>query len=366
MKTATVALHRAKRKGSAAGAPRLMKAAILVKQRVPLVVADDVEIPELGVGQVLVKIAFSGICGKQLEEMSGRRGADPFLPHLLGHEGAGTVVSVGPGVRKVKAGDHVVLHWIKGSGIDATPASFRRNGSRVNAGCVTTFSQYTVASENRVTPIPTDVPLDVASLLGCAVTTGLGIVFNVANLKPGQSIAVFGVGGIGLNVIQGAALVNSWPIVVIDRYDHKLVQAVAFGATHTVNAANVAPHTFLMDLTGGRGVDVAVDITGNTEIRQLAYNSTTPDGKTILAGVPPQQERMTIDSFPLHFGRRLVGVHGGDTRPDVDIPHYLELYQRGKLKLEEQITHRYPLESINEAVEQVKRGKAGRCVISMW
>lgn len=363
--TTTSTLRRSTRKTPAAAAPLTMKAAILTKQHSPLLVANDVEIPELSVGQVLAKIAFSGICGKQLEEIDGRRGADPFLPHLLGHEGAGTVVRVGPGVRKVKAGDRIVLHWMKGSGVDASPATFQRNGNRVNAGCVTTFSQYTVASENRVTPIPTTIPFDVASLLGCAVTTGLGIVFNNASLNPGQSIAVFGVGGVGLNVLQGAVLVNAYPIVAIDLHDHKLAQAMNCGATHTVRADRSDLPAVLSELSGGHGFDVAVDLTGETSVRELVYRSTSNTGRTILAGVPHVGAQMHIDSFPLHFGRRILGVHGGDTQPDRDIPRYLKLYMLGKLKLKEQITHRYTLDQVNEAVECVRRGEAGRCVIAM-
>jgi len=341
-----------------------MKAAILVKQKAPLVVAE-VEIPKLDAGQVLVKVECSGICGKQLDELSGRQGEDRFLPHLLGHEGAGIVVDIGPGVRKVKKGDHVVLHWMKGSGIDSNPPRFMWNGTAVSAGWVTTFSEYTVASENRMTPIPSDLKFDVAALLGCAVTTGLGIVFNNAELKPGQSIAVFGVGGVGLNTIQGAALVNAYPIVAIDLYDHKLNWAVNFGATHTVDASRSDPQSFLKELSGGKGFDATVDTTGIAEVRQVAYNATSNIGKTILAGVPYHQERMTIDSYPLHAGRRMFGSHGGDTQPDVDIPRYIQLYKLGKLKLDEQITHRYRLDEINEAMEVVRKGEAGRCVISM-
>lgn len=341
-----------------------MKAAILVKQNEPLIVAE-VEIPKLGVGQVLVKIECSGICGKQLDEITGRQGEDRFLPHLLGHEGAGIVVEVEAGVRKVKSGDHVVLHWMKGSGIDSAPPRFMWNDTIVSAGWVTTFSEYTIASENRLTPIPPDLKFDVASLLGCAVTTGLGVVFNNAALKPGQSIAVFGVGGVGLNVVQGAALVNAYPIVAIDLHDHKLEWGATFGATHTVNATRSDPKKFLMELSDGRGFDVTVDTTGNTDVRQMAYNATSNTGKTILAGVPHYQERMTIDSFPLHFGRRMFGSHGGDTQPDVDIPRYIQLYKLGRLKLDEQITHRYSLDEINKAVDVVRKGEASRCVILM-
>lgn len=344
--------------------PRLMQAAVLVQQRAPLVVAE-LEIPELSVGQVLVHVKASGICGKQLDEISGRQGPDAYLPHLLGHEGAGVVVEVGPGVKKVAPGDEVVLHWMKGFGIDATPPRFRWDGKTVSAGWVTTFSDYTIASENRLTPVKLDgVGFDAASLLGCAVTTGLGIVFNNAQLQPGQSMAVFGVGGVGFNVLQGAALVNAYPIVAVDRHEHKLEPAKAFGATHTYGATRADVEAALKTLTNGNGFDATVDTTGNGHVRELCYRLTSRTGKTILAGVPSHEERMTIDSFPIHFGRRLIGVHGGDTKPDVDIPRYLALFRLGKLKLTEQITHRYALTHINEAIAVVRQGAAGRCILS--
>lgn len=341
-----------------------MKAAILVEQKKPLIIAE-IEVPKLKVGQVLVKVGHSGICGKQIDEINGTRGKDQFLPHLLGHEGAGTVEDVGSGVRKVKKGDSVVLHWMKGPGIDSTTPKYKWKGKALNAGWVTTFSEYTIVSENRVTPVTAEISSDVACLLGCAVTTGLGIVFNNANLKPGQSIAVFGIGGVGLNVIQAAAMVNAYPVSAIDIHEHKLDWATRFGATHTLNAGKTDPQKFLMDLSEKHGFDATVDTTGNTDVFQMAYNTTSASGKTILAGILHHQKPVTIDAFPLHFGRKVIGSHGGDTRPDIDIPRYIQLYQRGKLKLDEQITHRFSLDKINEAIDVVKAGKAGRCVISM-
>ena len=343
---------------------KTMKAAILVKQDAPLVVAE-VEIPKLDAGQVLVKVAHSSICGKQLDELSGKRGPDQYLPHLLGHEGAGIVEDIGPGVRKVKSGDHVVLHWMKGSGIDSAPPRFDWNGTKVSAGWITTFSEYTIVSENRMTPVSPDIKLDVLPLLGCAVTTGLGIVFNDLGLKPGQSIAVFGVGGVGLNVLQGAALVNAYPIVAVDLNDRKLEWARALGATHVINSSQTDPDAILKELSGGKGFDACVDTTGITDVFQTAYNMTSNTGKTVMAGVLHHEKPITIDAFPLHFGRRIIGSHGGDTKPDIDIPRYIKLYQLGKLKLDEQITHRYCLDEINEAIDVVKKSEAGRCLISM-
>lgn len=341
-----------------------MRAAVLVKQNAPLEVLD-VAMPRLDVGQVMVRIDRSGICGKQIDEITGRQ-PDPYIPHLLGHEGAGEVLEVGPGVRKVKPGDRVVLHWMKGSGIDSAAPRFTYKGQTISAGWVTTFSEVTIASENRITPVQTGAPGDVLALLGCAVTTGLGIVFNDASLKPGQSIAVFGAGGIGLNVIQGAALVSAEPVVAIDVHDEKLEYARRFGATHTINSRKTNAAEALKEISRGRGFDAVVDTTGLNDVRAASYESTAKAGITIFAGVPLAGDRLCIDSFPLHAGRRMIGSHGGNTLPDVDIPRYLRLYESGKLKLDPLITHRFPLDQVNDAVNIVRHGHTcGRCVIHM-
>ena len=338
-------------------------AAILERPNTPLTVTE-IEVPEPGVGQVLVRILHSGICGKQIDEITGKR-PDPFLPHLLGHEAAGTVEAVGPGVRKVRAGDRVVLHWVKGSGIDSETPRFVRDGTEINAGFVTTFSRHTVVSENRVTPIPDSVPSDVAALLGCAVTTGFGIITNNANVKPGQSVAVFGAGGIGVNVIQAAALVNAYPIIAIDIHTEKLDLAKRFGATHVIDSSGTDPVAAIRELTDGNGADASVDTVGAVPVRMAAYESASNTGTVVFAGVPGGEDRITIDSFPLHFGRRVIGSHGGDTIPDVDIPRYARLYELGRLKIDEQISHRFPLAKINEAIEVVRSGAAIRVVLEM-
>jgi len=332
------------------------RAAILVESNKPLVV-DEVELPVLGVGQVLVKIGVSGICGAQLGEIAAVKGTDKFLPHLLGHEGGGIVQEVGPGVTHVKPGDRVCLHWRKGNGIHAQPAKYNWNGKTVNSGWVTTFSDYSVVSENRVTR--TDASFEIAALMGCAVTTALGLINNDAKLKIGQSIAVFGCGGVGLNVVQAAAMVSADPIIAVDIYDCKLEFARKFGATRTLNGKTV-------DLRKVIGqVDVVVENTGNVKMIELAYQLTAPQGRTILVGVPKHSEDITIHSLPLHFGKVLTGCEGGQSNPPVDIPRYVRLYQAGKLKLDELITHRYPLEKINAALDTVRGGEAGRVVLTM-
>lgn len=340
-----------------------MKAAILVGVGCPLEVVDLAE-PALEVGQVRVALECSGICGKQIDEITGKR-EDPYLPHLLGHEGVGKVVEVGPGVRKVAPGDRVVLHWMKGSGIDSAPPRYARDGQVVSAGWVTTFSDRTIASENRVTKIARDMPREAAALMGCAVTTGIGIVLNDAQLSAGRSLVVFGAGGVGLNVVQGATLVSGRPIVAVDLVDAKLERARQFGATHGVNAGAPDLERRLRAIPGDGGFDVAVDTTGARAAIEMAYAVTAKTGTTVLAGVPDERTRITIDPFPLNGGRRLIGSHGGGTRPDVDIPRYAALYRAGILRLDDLVTHRFPLERVNEAIEVVRTGAAGRCVLTM-
>jgi S-(hydroxymethyl)glutathione dehydrogenase / alcohol dehydrogenase len=340
------------------------KAAILETLASPLAV-DEIESLPLECGQVLVKVQCSGICGAQLNEIAGTKGPDNFLPHLLGHEGGGIVVETGPGVTCVRPGDHVVLHWRKGAGIHAKPAKYNRGGQTVNSGWVTTFSQYAVVSENRLTPIPADIPLEVAALMGCAVTTALGLINNLAQLKIGQSIAVFGCGGVGLNVVQGAAMVSADPIIAMDIYDHKLELASQFGATHLINSKKCDFREEIRKIVGAAGADVIVENTGNVQLIEHAYQLTSSKGRTILVGVPKHNQNVSIHTLPLHHGKVLTGCEGGDTDPAADIPRYLRLYQKGKLNLDKLITHRYPLAEINAALDAIRAGDVGRAVLLM-
>jgi S-(hydroxymethyl)glutathione dehydrogenase/alcohol dehydrogenase len=339
-------------------------AAILAALNTPLIL-DEIELPPLDVGQVLVKIDCSGICGAQLGEIAGVKGPDKYLPHLLGHEGGAVVLETGPGVTQVRQGDRVSMHWRKGAGIQARAATYKWNGGALNSGWVTTFSEHSIVSENRLTKIPDGVSFEVAALMGCAVTTGLGLINNDAQVKIGQSVAVLGCGGVGLNVIQGAAMVAADPIIGIDIHDQKLEMATRFGATHIINSARVDLRAEIRNIVGSRGVDVFVENTGLVRLIEQAYELTANAGRTILVGVPRHDQDITIHSLPLHFGKVLTGCEGGHSYPTTDIPRYVSLYQKGKLKLDEQITHRFPLEKINEALETVRKGEAGRCIVQM-
>jgi S-(hydroxymethyl)glutathione dehydrogenase/alcohol dehydrogenase len=340
-------------------------AAILVEQKAPLVL-EEIEIPRLALGQVLVKVLASGICGSQIGEIDGVKGPDRFLPHLLGHEGTGIVLECGEGVATVQRGDKVVLHWRKGAGLESTTPTYNSRIGPIRAGWVTTFNEYAVVSENRVTAIAKDFDADAAALLGCAVTTGFGVINNDAQLKIGQSIAVFGAGGVGLNIVQGAALVAANPIIAVDLYDNRLTLAQSLGATHTVNSAKTDPEREIRSLAGSAGVDAAVDTTGNVKVIEMAYRLTGAWGRTVLVGVPPRESTAAIDTFPLHFERTLTGSHGGGGRPEVDIPNYVRLAMAGKLDLSPCIGKRYRLTQINQAIEDMRSGAiAGRAIIEM-
>ena len=340
-----------------------MKSAILVESK-KLLVVTEIDLPsKLEFGQVLVKVCYSGICGAQINEIDAVKGPDKFLPHLLGHEGSGIVEKIGEGVTTVKLGDHVVLHWRKSKGIESVTPQYLWNGKKVNSGWVTTFSEKTIVSENRLTVIPKNFDMRIAPLFGCSVITAFGVVNNDAKIKIGQSVLIFGVGGLGLNVAQAASMVSAYPIVGIDLYDHKIVMGKKFGLTHgiTGNLDNIKNEIY--NIVGDKGADVAIETTGNSKVIEKAYELTASDGKTILVGVP--NDKISIHSLPLHFKKILTGSHGGDSIPDIDIPRYIRLINQKKMTLENLITHEFKLTDINKAIDLFRSGKAGRIIIKM-
>jgi Zn-dependent alcohol dehydrogenase len=346
--------------------PKTMKAAILVEQNKPLVI-DEVELPEkLKIGQVLVKIHFSGICGSQIGEIDGAKGEDKFLPHLLGHEASATVMETGPGVKHVKSGDTVVLHWRKGLGIEGVPPNYKWRGNKLNAGWIATFNEYAIVAENRVTAIPKDSDQQVAALFGCAVTTGFGVIENNAQVKIGESVVVFGAGGVGLNIVQAASLVSAYPIIAVDLFESRLALAKEMGATHLINASMVNAEKAIQEIIQTQGLDCFIDNTGNPKMIELGYRITKTQGRVILVGVPPKGNDTTIYSLPLHFGKRISGSHGGESEPNKDIPRYLQMFQVGRLSLKTLITNHFSLPEINEAILKMRNGQiAGRCMIQM-
>lgn len=340
------------------------KAAILAQSRAPLII-DDIALPEtLGVGQVLVKVLYSTICGAQLNEIAAAKGPDKFLPHLLGHEASARVLEIGPGVTTVKPDDTVVLHWRPSAGIQCQPPAYTWNGKKLNAGWVTTFNDHAIISENRMTVISPDYDLRNAPLLGCAVTTAAGVINNDAGVKIGESVVVFGVGGVGLNVVQFAQLAGAYPIVAIDLVDSKLEMARERGATHCLNPSAVGDmDAAIRKIVGEKGPDKVIETTGAKQVIELAYNLTHADGTCVLVGVP--SEKVTIYTLPIHFNKVLTGSHGGDAVPQVDIPRLIRLNQAGRLSFDGIITHEFPLEEINTALDVVRSGAAGRVVLKI-
>src|SRR5690349_5318295 len=316
------------------------KAAILAKSREPLLV-DEITLPDaLDVGQVLVKVLYSTICGAQLNEIAAAKGPDKFLPHLLGHEASARVLEIGPGVTNVRPDDTVVLHWRPSLGIQCGPPAYVWRGGKLNAGWVTTFNEYAVVSENRMTVIPGNFDMKIAPLFGCAVTTAAGVISNDAKLKLGESVVVFGIGGVGLNVIQFADLAGANPIIAVDLIDEKLEMAKQRGATHLVNPSRLDVASEVRKIVGDAGPDKVIETTGVKSVIEQAYELTHADGTCVLVGVP--REKVTIYTLPIHFNKTLTGSHGGSARPHIDIPRIMRLASAGRISFEGIITDEYP------------------------
>lgn len=339
-------------------------AAVLVELGRLLEVAD-LEIPALKPGQVLVEVAFSGVCHTQLLEARGHRGEDRFLPHCLGHEGSGIVREVGPGVGKVKPGDSVILSWIKGSGADVPGTVYNWNGRTVNAGAITTFAAHSVISENRLTVIPDGLSMRHAALVGCAVPTGAGVVINTAQPRPGQSLAVFGIGGVGSCAVAAAALCGCHPIIAVDVNGDKLALARQLGATHVVNPKRGDPVAEILDLCKG-GMDFAIEATGHPAVMRQSLACVRPQGgAAVVVGNAKHGQMLEIDPRELNQGKRLLGTWGGDCVPDRDYPRYGRLVASGRLNIEPLLGRTYDLLDINAALDDLERGLCARPLIEM-
>ena len=347
-----------------AGLPKTTLAAILVEQNAPLVISE-IELPlALEIGQVLVEFFYSGICGSQIGEIDGVKGSDNWLPHLLGHEASGKVLAVGPGVKHVKPGDTVVAHWRPSQGIEATTAQYKWHGRTVNAGCVTTFNHHAVVSENRLTAIPRDTDLRTAALYGCAITTGFGTIDNVAKVRLGETVVVFGAGGIGLNIVQATQLAGARTIVAIDRFDHRLKLAKDCGATHLINGTINDAWAELHKICGPAGLDVFIDNTGRPDVIARGYVSVNSTGRVILVGVPRKGANVSLHTLPLHFGKTIIGTSGGESVPHNDIPRYMAMAKARNIDTIRVVTDVAPLAAINELIDGMRTGRtAGRCLV---
>jgi len=253
--------------------------AVLNNTNKPLSIVKDVLLPDLRKGQVLVKIAFSGVCHSQLMEIGGHRGEDKFLPHFLGHEASGYVVSIGPLVKKVKIGQPIILSWVKSLGAETGGCDYIcESGNKINAGPIATFNEYAVVSENRCVPMPKGIPMDVAALFGCAALTGGGIVKNTLRPKKNSTLAIFGLGGIGVTALMAAKNYDLKRIIVVDINQSKLDAAIKFGADETINASKVNPLKHIRELTNHHGVDYSIDSAGLTKTIEQAFSAVKLNG----------------------------------------------------------------------------------------
>lgn len=340
-----------------------MRAAVIVKVDAPVEI-HDVELTSLQIGQVKVRVIVSGLCGSQLQELSGLKGNEKFMPHLFGHEGCGIVEEVGPGVTKVKVGDKVVMHWRVGAGIESPFPSYVLNGKSITSGKVTTLSEYSIVSENRLTVVPFDTSEELCALLGCGLTTALGTITNEAELKFGESIMVIGCGGVGLNLIQGARMASSYPIIAVDICDDKEDLCMKMGASTFINCRKESIKNILMN----DKIDVILDASGCADMVGNNIEFLSDRGRYIIVGQFKPDEMLNgirANSLFVGQGKTIKATQGGKTNPQEDIPRYVKLHKAGLLNISGLVTHEFSLADINKAVETLKSGKAGRIIIRM-
>ena len=344
---------------------KLSKAAWLEQEKSELC-CGMVELPaKLRLGQVLVQIKYSGVCHSQVMETRGRRGVDPYLPHLLGHEATGVVMEIGPGVTKVKPEDQVILTWIKAEGHDVQGGKAIHKNKVINSGPVTTFSEVTVVSENRVVPLPEGVPLDIGVLFGCALPTGLGMILNELKPEPESSSMVIGLGGVGLCALMGAIAAKCNPVIAVDLSEAKRELALELGATHALDPMGQDISGTVSQLTKG-GVDFCIDAAGKCQTIQTAFACIRRGGgRCIFASHPEQGQQLKLDPYELICGKLIQGSWGGACKPDRDVPRFAEMYLAGKLRLDRLIERPYALDQINVALDDLEAGKTMRPIVQM-
>ena len=338
-----------------------MKAAILTEINSPLKI-ENIELTNLKIGQVLVKIIKSGLCGAQIQEIKGLKGNAKFLPHLLGHEGCGIVEEVGDGVTKVKKGDKVILHWRKSSGIESDFPSYILNDKKISSCKITTLSEYSIVSENRMTKVSHDISDDFCALLGCGLSTGLSVINNEANIKFGESVLVLGCGGVGLNCIFASKLSHASPIIGIDisRPKQLLVNKNG-GEFYHVDDLKLLFNKY-------KKFDCIIDTTGHFELVSKCIPFLSEQGRCIFVSQPKENSSLVITN-PINFfstkGLTFKTTQAGGFDPDIDIPKYIKLYLNKIINVDNIITDFYNLEQINEAVSKLMSGTSGRIIINI-
>jgi S-(hydroxymethyl)glutathione dehydrogenase / alcohol dehydrogenase len=357
-----------------------MKAAVCYELNKPLVI-EDVELAAPGKGEVKIRLAATAICHSDIHDWKGEMPGP--VPFIGGHESAGYIDKVGAGVTSVKAGDPVVVSLLASCGhcyycVTGLPhlCENRFNPSKeprihdkkgkpiIQKANVGGFAEYLVVNESQVVKVPEEMPLDRAALLACGVTTGFGGVVNRAGVRPFQSVVVMGAGGVGINAVQGAAYVGAYPIIAVDVLDSKMKMAMDFGATHTVNARNEKAAEEIRKLTSGRGADFVFVTVGSVAAIKQGMSFTGSRGTTVMIGLPSFRDQLSFSPLEMiPSEKNLIGGFMGATNLKIDIPNLVNLYRAGRLKLDELITGRFPLDRINEAMALTEKGEGLRNVI---
>ncbi|RMF00243.1 MAG: Zn-dependent alcohol dehydrogenase, partial [Chloroflexi bacterium] len=342
---------------------------------------EDIEIDPPQTGEVKVKLAACAICHSDIHYAEGAWGG--VLPAVYGHEAAGVVTDVGPGVSGITPGDSVVVALIRSCGrcffcaqghpylceasfpLDNQRRLHTTDGTELFQGLRTgAFAEYVVVHHSQVVPVPQSMPLDRASLLACGVITGLGAVVNTARVAPGSSVVVIGTGGVGLNSVQGAHLSGAHPVVAVDLNPAKLGAAKIFGATHAINPLEEDLRDAVKALTHGRGADYVFVTVGSAKAMEQGLSLVRRAGTMVMVGMPASGVKLPVEVADFaDNSQRILGSKMGSAQLSLDVPKLVELYQQGRLKLDELITARYPLADINQAIAAVKAGNALRNVI---
>ncbi len=361
-----------------------MKAAVLYETNQPLVI-EDLELDDPKQGEVLVKIGAVGICRSDRHFMLGHAPID--LPVVLGHEGAGTVEKTGPGVTSVQPGQQVILSYVSACGrcrscidgnsqlcdvhmaagpnmLDGTCRLHKGQQYIHHLGKLACFAECAVVPEMAVVPVEAAIPMDKAALIGCCVPTGVGAAINNARVRPGSTVAVIGCGGVGLNVVMGAALMSAAKIIVVDVHQSHLEFAMKFGATHAVNAADEDAVAAVVKLTGGRGADYTFEAVGSANTIRDAYDMAGKSSTVTLVGIAPFGAEACLNAVDMiRMEKTVRGTYYGSTHSRVDMPKFAELYRLGKLNLDDLVVRHYSLDQVNEAYDDLDRGGIGRGVI---
>ena len=342
----------------------IINAAILTDLNQPLRV-EKIKSRPLKKGQILVQIYYSGACRSQLMEARGLRGFDKWLPHLLGHEGSGKVIDIGPGVTKFKEGDEVILSWIKSSGLEAEGAIYDSTMGKVNSGQVTTFSNYSVVSENRLIKKPINIDFDVSILMGCALPTGAGMVLNELDISHKSKVVVIGLGGIGLSALAMLLSLDVENIIAVDLSEEKLNLVRSWGVKNTINPLKTDVLNEVKDLFKN-GADFCLESAGTIQTIELGFSLLdNKKGKLLFASHPPEGEKISLYPHELITGKKIEGSWGGAVNPDMDIPKFSELLLSADFPLKSLLSKPYTLNEINTVLEDIELGKVLRPLIKM-